>query len=260
MPYRDALLFLLPKKGGKLKIPLYSHIQAGDAVPDHVIYQKGKIDLNELLIAGQKAFLALVQAATFQDFGFVEGDILVVHYHSPPKKHDIVLVKEPKAIPSFQFYSRRTPSNFVVGVVTAIIKFYKKLIGQAETKQIQSAPVFGRKQKAQFYHFNLNKAVIKHPSDTFLLEVRGESMKDARIYDRDLLIVDKHLPAGHKDIIAAYLNGGYTLKYWEKDKPRPKLAPANKDFSKIPIPYDEDAKSDGVIVAAIQRLRKNISP
>lgn len=94
MTYSDALLFLLPKKENKLRLPFYSHIQAGDAVPDHAIYQKGFIDLNELLIGRQKAFLSLVQASTFQDFGFYEGDLLIIHYDVPPRKNDVVLVKK----------------------------------------------------------------------------------------------------------------------------------------------------------------------
>ena len=256
MTYPDALLFLLPQRGTTFRLPYFSHISAGEPELTHDIFPKGKMDLNELLIGQQKAFLSLVQAALFQDFGFYEGDLLVIHYDLVPKKHDVVLVKEEDKSPYFQFFTRKTKANFVVGVVTSIIKFYKKLIGLAEIAQIRLTPILSSIQQEKFYHFNLNKAVIKHPKETFFLEVKGESMKDARIYDGDLLIVDKHLPGEHQDIIAAYVNGGYTLKYLEKNNSRPKLAPANKAFAKIPIPYNEDAKSEGVIVAAIQQLRK----
>ena len=256
MTYPDALLFLLPQRGTTFRLPYFSHISAGEPELTHDIFPKGKIDLNELLISQQKAFLSLVQAPFFQDFGFYEGDLLVIHYDVVPRKHDVVLVREEKEPPYFQFFTRKTKTAFVVGVITSIIKFYKKLIGLAEIAQIRLTPLLSKIHKEKFYHFDLNKAVIKHPTNTFLLEVKGESMKDARIYDGDLLIVDKHLPGEHQDIIAAYVNGGYTLKYWEKNNARPKLAPANKAFSKIPIPYNENAKSEGVIVAAIQRFRK----
>lgn len=256
MTYSDALLFLLPKREKAFRLPYFSYISAGEPELAPDIFPKGKIDLNELLIGQQKAFLSRVQAPLFQDFGFHEGDLLVIHYDLAPKKYDVVLVKEEDESPYFQFFTRKTKVNFVVGVVTSIIKFYKKLLGLAEVDQIRLKPVFSSVQREKFYHFNLNKAVIKHPADTFLLEVKGESMRDARIYDGDLLIVDKHLPGEHQDIIAAYVNGGYTLKYWEKNNSRPKLAPANKAFAKIPIPYNEDAKSEGVIVAAIERKRK----
>jgi DNA polymerase V len=42
---------------------------------------------------------------------------------------------------------------------------------------------------------DLMAQLIKHPQATFLLRVRGESMKDAGIFDNDVVLVDRAITA-----------------------------------------------------------------
>ncbi|MFA9211966.1 MAG: LexA family protein, partial [Moraxellaceae bacterium] len=40
---------------------------------------------------------------------------------------------------------------------------------------------------------DMNKHLVKHPATTFYGRVKGQSMKDAGIFDGDLLVIDKSL-------------------------------------------------------------------
>ncbi|MDD5580055.1 MAG: S24 family peptidase [Methylobacter sp.] len=47
----------------------------------------------------------------------------------------------------------------------------------------------------------LNKYLIAHPSETFFVRAKGDSMQQAGIFDKDLLIVERSLTPKHNDIV-----------------------------------------------------------
>jgi hypothetical protein len=58
---------------------------------------------------------------------------------------------------------------------------------------------------------------FKHPQATFLLRVRGESMKDAGIFDNDVVLVDRaiHPRSGH--VVVAVVDGEFVCKtLWQR--------------------------------------------
>src|SRR5574341_509053 len=59
---------------------------------------------------------------------------------------------------------------------------------------------------------DLNKKLIKHPEGTYLIRVMGDSMKNARIEEGDLLIVDRAQEPESGDIILAMVDGEFTVK------------------------------------------------
>src|SRR5258706_7949245 len=59
---------------------------------------------------------------------------------------------------------------------------------------------------------DLDELVIHNPQATFYVRVSGDSMKNAGIEDRDIVVVDRSLDATHNAIIVAILNRGFTLK------------------------------------------------
>ena len=75
---------------------------------------------------------------------------------------------------------------------------------------------------------DLNKHLIKHPSATFYARAKGDSMKDAGIFDGDLLIVDKSIDPADGKIAICYVNGEFTVKRIKKDKDEVWLLPANE--------------------------------
>ena len=90
---------------------------------------------------------------------------------------------------------------------------------------------------------DFNRDFIKHPESTFYVRVKGDSMKDAGIFDGDLCVVDKAEELSHGNIVAAYYNNGFTVKYLDtstKDQGFIRLVPANKDFK----PFIVDASDE----------------
>ena len=61
-------------------------------------------------------------------------------------------------------------------------------------------------------NIDLNEHLISNPFSTFFLRVKGESMINAGIKDKDLIIVDKSLTAKPGNIIIAMIDGEFTIK------------------------------------------------
>lgn len=68
----------------------------------------------------------------------------------------------------------------------------------------------------------------------FMLRVRGESMIEAGIFDRDLILVKPQQSADNGDIIVALIDGEYaTVKRYFKEKGHIRLQPENSSMSPI---------------------------
>ena len=61
-------------------------------------------------------------------------------------------------------------------------------------------------------NIDLNEHLISNPFSTFFLRVKGESMINAGIKDKDLIIVDKSITAKPGNIIIAMIDGEFTIK------------------------------------------------
>lgn len=81
---------------------------------------------------------------------------------------------------------------------------------------------------------DLNAMLIKKRSETFLLEVDGESMIEAHIEPGDMVVVERNKNPREGDIVIAMVDGEHTMKYFRKDKTgKIYLEPANKAFKNI---------------------------
>ena len=72
-----------------------------------------------------------------------------------------------------------------------------------------------------------HELLIQLPASTFDVRLVGDSMQGARLYDGDLLIVDRSLEPKHTDIVIAVLNGELTVKRLFKPGLLVQLRPAN---------------------------------
>lgn len=86
---------------------------------------------------------------------------------------------------------------------------------------------------------------------TYLLRVRGESMKDAGILDGDLIAVYKTSIARAGQIVIARIDNEVTVKYLDYDKKMVKLIPANTTFEPQLISPDK-VVIEGVFVGLIR--------
>ena len=106
---------------------------------------------------------------------------------------------------------------------------------------------------------DFNRDFIRHPDATFYGRVSGDSMIDAGINDGDIAVIDRSVEAGHNDVIVAYINGEFTIKYLDMTHVHEgyiELRPANKAFR--PIRVDELDKFEvwGVVVWTIKNWKK----
>ena len=101
---------------------------------------------------------------------------------------------------------------------------------------------------------SLDDFLIERKNSTYMLEVMGESMKDAGILEGDLVLVEKGRSPKKGDIVLALVDNEYTLKYLDTEKGRPVLIPANKAFKKI-YPNPNTLKIEAVLKAVIRKYR-----
>lgn len=97
----------------------------------------------------------------------------------------------------------------------------------------------------------IDKFLVEHPSSTFLVKVKWDSMKDAGIMEWDIAVVDRSRNVKNGDIIIASLDWDVTIKYYKKEKWAVFLIPANVNFK--PIIINTNAEILGVVVWTIRK-------
>lgn len=106
---------------------------------------------------------------------------------------------------------------------------------------------------------DFNHDLIKNPEATFYGRVSGDSMIEAGICDGDIAVIDRSLQPIDGDIIVAYVNGEFTIKYLSlshKDEGYIELKPANPNYSPIRIDADDNFRVWGVVVWTIKQWRR----
>ena len=106
---------------------------------------------------------------------------------------------------------------------------------------------------------DFNRDLIKHPEATLYGRVSGDSMIDAGINDGDIAVIDRSLQPSDGDIIVAFVNGEYTIKFLDlthKEDGYIELRPANSDYSPIRVNVSDDFRVWGVVVWTIKRWRR----
>ncbi|MAA55639.1 MAG: LexA repressor [Porticoccaceae bacterium] len=95
-----------------------------------------------------------------------------------------------------------------------------------------------------------------HTNIDFLVNVRGDSMRDAGILDGDLLAIHRQSDAENKQIVVARVDGEVTVKRLVKNsnKSQVQLAPENELFEPILIDlHKQDLRIEGIAVGVIRR-------
>ena len=100
---------------------------------------------------------------------------------------------------------------------------------------------------------DLNDHLIRNPTATFLVRVKGNSMVNAGIFDGDLLIIDRSIEAADGKIILGVLNGEFTIKRISKKGKKLLLSPENDSFKPIEITEEMDFQIWGVVTYSIHK-------
>ncbi len=119
-------------------------------------------------------------------------------------------------------------------------------------------PLFNHKVSAGFpspasdhveVRLSADQYLVKNPTATYFVRVKGDSMINAGIFTGDVLVVDRSLDPSIGQIILAEVDGEFTVKYLGQNQ----LTPANPNYKSISF---DDADSIALIGVVTGSMRK----
>ena len=100
-------------------------------------------------------------------------------------------------------------------------------------------------------NIDLNEHLISNPFSTFFLRVKGDSMINAGIKDKDLIIVDKSLIAKPGNIVIAMIDGEFTIKRLSIKNEELYLKAENHNYPDFSFKNHIDVQIWGVVIYSI---------
>ena len=99
--------------------------------------------------------------------------------------------------------------------------------------------------------------VARMPRDSFLLRVRGDSLKDAYIFSDDIVIVNPNLEPKNGQIVVAVLDNAAVVKRFYKKKNKIELVSENPEYEPIVIDKKYSSfKLVGIVVGVYRSMEK----
>jgi repressor LexA len=142
--------------------------------------------------------------------------------------------------------SERFPSGQMALPHPALMQLSLPLVGRVAA----GSPILAQEHIEK--SFNVDPSLFSAKPD-YLLKVRGMSMRDAGIFDGDLLAVKKTDQARNGQIIVARLGDDVTVKRYRKTGSLIELLPENPDFEPIRVePQSEDFALEGLAVGLLR--------
>ena len=103
-------------------------------------------------------------------------------------------------------------------------------------------------------NIDLNEHLLRNPFSTFFLRVKGDSMINSGIHDKDLIIVDKSLTPKPGNIVIAMIDGDFTIKRLEKKKDELYLKSENHNYPNFNFANHNDIQIWGVVIYSIHNF------
>ena len=128
---------------------------------------------------------------------------------------------------------------------------------QYSQQEIKTANATGFGAAADDYMergIDLNEQLIRNKPATFFFRMKGDAMKDAGIFDKDVLIVDRSLKLTSGKIIVAVLNGELMVRRFHKNFSSSFLIPENSRYKTINLGEFSDFMLWGVVAVVIRTL------
>ncbi len=101
---------------------------------------------------------------------------------------------------------------------------------------------------------DLNKELCKNPLATFYIKVKGNSMINAGISDKDILIVDRSLEPQNKKIAVCFIDGEFTVKRIKKENDCLYLMPENTNYQPIKVTEENELVIWGMVTYVIKSM------
>lgn len=103
-------------------------------------------------------------------------------------------------------------------------------------------------------NIDLNKELSENPLATFYIKVKGSSMIDAGINDKDVLVVDRSLEPQNNKIAICFIDGEFTVKRIKLEKDCMYLMPENPNYEPIKVTEENQLVIWGIVTYVIKNL------
>ncbi|WP_281227141.1 LexA family protein [Flavobacterium aquiphilum] len=101
---------------------------------------------------------------------------------------------------------------------------------------------------------DLNKELSENPLATFYIKVKGNSMIDAGINDKDVLVVDRSLEPQNNKIAICCIDGEFTVKRIQVEKDCLFLMPENPNYEPIKVTEENQLIIWGMVTYVIKKV------
>ena len=101
---------------------------------------------------------------------------------------------------------------------------------------------------------DLGRHLVRDPANTFLMKVKGWSMRDVGIADGDELVVDRGVSPSDGRIVVAEVDGELTVKRLKRSGAGWSLQAANPDFKDVRVHGENELRIWGVVTMVLHRL------
>ncbi len=101
---------------------------------------------------------------------------------------------------------------------------------------------------------DLNEHLVDNPEATYFMRVSGDSMLGAGIHHGDILVVDRSVRPGHRSVVVAVVDGGFTVKRLLFREAGPVLVPENPDYEPVPLTEGLEFEVWGVVRHVLHRV------
>lgn len=101
---------------------------------------------------------------------------------------------------------------------------------------------------------DLNKELCKNPLSTFYIKVKGNSMINAGINDKDILVVDRSLEPHSNKIAICFIDGEFTVKRIKTEDDCMYLMPENKNYQPIKVTEENNLIIWGIVTYVIKNI------
>jgi SOS-response transcriptional repressor LexA len=109
-------------------------------------------------------------------------------------------------------------------------------------------------QEESIERLNLTEWLVDNESQTYMVDVQGDSMKDACILDGDTVLVERSSSFKDGQVVVALMEDGYTIKYLRKNGKGMYLEPANTKYRPIYPTEDNPIELIATVKAVIRKL------
>jgi DNA polymerase V len=103
-------------------------------------------------------------------------------------------------------------------------------------------------------NIDLNKALSENPLATFYIRVNGNSMIDAGINDKDVLVVDRSLEPQNNKIAICCIDGEFTVKRIQVETDCLYLMPENSNYQPIKVTEENQLIIWGIVTYVIKKV------